>query len=255
MTRQPIIAANWKLHKTVAEARQFVDELQHHVSGLQGVDVLLAAPFTALAAIHERLQSTSLHLAAQDLFWEPEGAYTGEVSAPLLLDVGCSYVIIGHSERRQYFSETDDTVRQKVRAALQTGLRPIVCIGESSQQRQAGETAAVVKRQLRAGLADCDAALAPHVVVAYEPIWAIGTGVTATPTQAQEVHRHIRSLLSEWWGADTASATRLQYGGSVNPGNIAALMAEDDIDGALVGGASLEVDSFVDILSYGAHAA
>jgi triosephosphate isomerase len=255
MTRQPIITANWKLHKTVAEAKQFVDQLQQHGSNVQGVEVVLAAPFTALSAMHERIQSTSFHLAAQDLFWESVGAYTGEVSAPLLLDVGCSYVIIGHSERRQYFSETDETVGKKVLAALQVGLRPIVCIGESSQQRQAGETFAVVERQIRAGLAACDVALAPQLVLAYEPIWAIGTGVTATPAQAQEVHRHIRTLLSDMWGADTASAVRLQYGGSVNPGNIVSLMAEEDIDGALVGGASLEVAIFVEILSYGVDTA
>lgn len=251
MTRQPIIAANWKLHKTVAEAIQFLDDLQHRCPEPQGLDVVLAAPFTALAAMQERLRSTPYVLAAQDLFWEDHGAYTGEISAPLLGDVGCSYVIVGHSERRQYFGETDDTVGKKVRAALRAGLRPIVCIGESLAQRQAGETFAVIERQIRSGLVDCRPDLVPGVVLAYEPLWAIGTGVTATPVQAQEVHRHIRGLLVQLWGEAVARCVRVQYGGSVRPDNIAALMAEEDIDGALVGGASLEVDSFVQILSYG----
>ncbi len=250
MARQPIIAANWKLHKTVVEARQFVDDLHHRLPDPQGVEVVLAAPFTALAAMQERIQATPFHLAAQDLFWENTGAYTGEVSASLLLDVGCSHVIVGHSERRQYFGETDNTVHKKVLAALQAGLCPIVCIGESLLQRQAGETFIVLEQQVRSGLAECRADLARHVVVAYEPIWAIGTGVTATPAQAQEIHSHIRTLLSDLWGTETAQAIRLQYGGSVNPDNIVALMAEDDIDGALVGGASLDVSSFVQILFY-----
>jgi triosephosphate isomerase len=251
MTRQPIIVANWKLHKTVAEAVQFLEALQRWEPAPQGLDVVLAAPFTALAAMQERLRSTPYALAAQDLFWEDHGAYTGEISAPLLVDVGCSYVIVGHSERRQYFGETDDTVSKKVRAALHAGLRPIVCVGESLAQRQAGETFAVIERQIRSGLADCSSDLASGVVLAYEPLWAIGTGVTATPAQAQEVHRHIRDLLRQLWGEAVARGVRVQYGGSVRPDNIAALMAEADIDGALVGGASLEVDSFVQILTYG----
>lgn len=251
MTRRPIIAANWKLHKTVAEATQFLDDLQRQCPELPGLDVVLAAPFTALAAMQERLRSTPYALAAQDLFWEDHGAYTGEISAPLLVDVGCSYVLVGHSERRQYFAETDDTVSKKVHAALRAGLHPIVCIGESLAQRQAGETFAVIERQIRSGLADCRSDLASRVVLAYEPLWAIGTGVTATPAQAQEVHRHIRGLFVQLWGEAVARGVRVQYGGSVRPDNIAALMAEEDIDGALVGGASLEVDSFVQILSYG----
>ena len=254
MTRQPIIVANWKLHKTVAEARQFVDELSRRFPEPQGLDVVLAAPFTALAALQERLQSTAFALAAQNVFWEAQGAYTGEISAPLLVDVGCSYVILGHSERRQYFGETDAMVCQKLHAALRAGLRPIVCIGESPAQRQAGETFAVIERQVRSGLADCSADLATHVVLAYEPLWAIGTGVTATPAQAQEVHRHIRGLLAQIWNERIAQSIRVQYGGSVRPDNIVALMAEEDIDGALVGGASLEVDTFVQILTYGRQA-
>lgn len=251
MVRQPIIAANWKLHKTVVEATRFLDDLLHQFPDPQGIEVVIAAPFTALAALQERVQSTPFHLAAQDLFWENTGAYTGEISAPLLVDVGCSYVIIGHSERRQYFGETDETVGKKMLAALQADLRPILCIGESLAQRQTGETFAVIEQQVRSALAACSTDLALRVVLAYEPLWAIGTGMTATPAQAQEVHRHIRMLLSHLWGEDIARQVRVQYGGSVKPDNIAILMAEDDIDGALVGGASLEVNSFVQILSYG----
>lgn len=250
MERQPIIAANWKLHKTVAEAQQFVDALKTGTDTLDGVEVVIAAPFTALSAIQEYLWGTPIHLAAQDVFWESQGAYTGEVSAPLLVDVGCSYVLIGHSERRQYFGETDDTVQRKVQAALAAGLRPIVCIGETLEQRRAGDTFSMIETQLRCGLAGCDADQAARLVLAYEPIWAIGTGVTATPAEAQHVHRQIRSLLAEMWGEAAAQGMRVQYGGSVNPSNVAALMAEADIDGALVGGASLEVDSFIQILMY-----
>jgi triosephosphate isomerase len=213
--------------------------------------VVIAAPFTALAALQDALRATPFHLAAQDLFWENSGAYTGEVSAPMLVDVGCSYVIIGHSERRQHFGETDATVAKKVAAALQAGLRPIVCIGESLAQRQAGETFAVLERQVRHGLAACQSATMPQVVLAYEPLWAIGTGVTATPDQAQEVHGFLRTLLMQVWGESVAHTVRIQYGGSVRPENIVALMAEPDIDGALVGGASLDATTFAQILMYG----
>jgi triosephosphate isomerase len=249
--RQPIMTANWKLHKTLAEAQQFVDDLSRQYLHPDEMDVVLAAPFTALAAIRDRLQTTSFHLAAQDLFWEDSGAYTGEISAPMLVDAGCSYVLIGHSERRQFFGETDETVSKKVTAALRAGLYPIVCIGESLAQRQAGETFGMVEYQVRQGLATCqDGAARSCLVLAYEPLWAIGTGVTATPAQAQEVHRHIRTVLAQMWGEEMANTVRIQYGGSVRPDNIAALMAESDIDGALVGGASLEVHSFVEILTY-----
>jgi triosephosphate isomerase len=249
--RQPIITANWKLHKTIAEARQFVAALARQCPAPGPLDVVIAAPFTALAALQDELRATPFRLAAQNLFWENSGAYTGEVSAPMLVDVGCSYVIIGHSERRQYFGETDATVAQKVAAALQAGLRPIVCIGESLAQRQAGETFAVLERQMRHGLAACQNAAMLQVVLAYEPLWAIGTGVTATPSQAQEVHGFLRTLLTQVWGESSAPTVRIQYGGSVRPENIAALMAEPDIDGALVGGASLDATTFAQILMYG----
>jgi triosephosphate isomerase len=249
--RQPIITANWKLHKTIAEARQFVAALARQCPAPGPLDVVIAAPFTALAALQDELRATPFRLAAQNLFWENSGAYTGEVSAPMLVDVGCSYVIIGHSERRQYFGETDATVAQKVAAALQADLRPIVCIGESLAQRQAGETFAVLERQVRHGLAACQNAAMLQVVLAYEPLWAIGTGVTATPGQAQEVHGYLRTLLTQVWDESVAPTVRIQYGGSVRPENIAALMAERDIDGALVGGASLDATSFAQLLMYG----
>ncbi|ETW96130.1 MAG: triosephosphate isomerase [Candidatus Entotheonella factor] len=250
MERQPIMAANWKLHKTVAEAQQFIESLKAGTAKLEGIDVVLAAPFTALYAMSKQLRGTSIHLAAQDVFWESQGAYTGEVSAPMLVDVGCSHVIIGHSERRQYFGETDDTVQRKVQAALTSGLAPIVCIGETLEQRQAGETFNIIETQIRSGLAGCDASSASRLVLAYEPIWAIGTGVTATPAEAQDVHRQIRRLLAELWDEEAAQAIRIQYGGSVKPDNVVSLMAESDIDGALIGGASLEADSFIQILMY-----
>ena len=249
--RQPIIAANWKLHKTIAAAGQFVAALSQQCPDPGPLEVVIAAPFTALAALQEPLRSTPFHLAAQDLFWENSGAYTGEVSAPMLVDVGCTYVIVGHSERRQYFGETDETVGKKVTAALQGGLQPIVCIGESLAQRQAGETFSVLEQQVRHGLAACQSEARSRVVLAYEPLWAIGTGVTATPGQAQEVHGYLRTLLTQMWGASVAPTVRIQYGGSVRPENIATLMAERDIDGALVGGASLDAHSFAQLLMYG----
>jgi len=249
--RQPILVANWKLYKTSAEARQFIADLCRHCPDPGPSEVVLAAPFTALAAMQEGLRSTPFLLAAQDLFWENVGAYTGEVSAPMLVDVGCTHVLVGHSERRQYFGETDETVSKKVTAALQAGLRPIVCVGEALAQRQAGDTFAVLAQQVRHGLAACQGEAISQVVLAYEPLWAIGTGVTATPQQAQEVHGYLRTLLAQLWGETVAQTVRIQYGGSVRPENIAALMAEPDIDGALVGGASLDANSFAQILMYG----
>jgi triosephosphate isomerase len=207
--RQAIIAANWKLHKTPAEARQFIDDLSRHCPDPGPCEAVLAAPFTALAAMQERLRGTPWRLAAQNVFWENAGAYTGEISAPMLVDVGCTYVIVGHSERRQYFGETDETVGRKVTAALRAGLRPIVCVGEALAQRQAGDTMAVLTQQVRHGLAGCQAETIGHVVLAYEPLWAIGTGVTATPSQAQEVHRYLRTLLAQMWGESAAHTVRI----------------------------------------------
>lgn len=249
--RQPIIAANWKLHKTLAEARQFIMDLCTYCPDPGTVEVVLAAPFTALATLQDCVQGLPYRIAAQDVFWQPSGAYTGEISAPLLHDVGCAYVIVGHSERRQWFGETDETVSKKVAAALQAGLRPIVCIGESLEQRQAGAMFAVLEQQVQQGLATCQAEHMSEIVLAYEPLWAIGTGVTAAPTQAQEVHHAVRTLLHQRWGAAAAQSVRIQYGGSVRADSITALMAEPDIDGALVGGASLDAHSFAQIVMYG----
>ncbi len=248
--RQPIIAANWKLYKTRAEARYFIEVLTQHCPDLGALEVVLAAPFPVLETMQQALQHTPFRLAAQDMFWENAGAYTGEVSAPMLRDVGCSAVLIGHSERRHYFGETDETVAKKVAAALHAGLQPIVCIGESLAQRQAGETLTVLERQIRQGLAGCGPEAIAHLVLAYEPLWAIGSGVTATPSQAQEVHQHLRTLVAQAWDTASAQAVRIQYGGSVRPENITALMAEADIDGVLVGGASLDALVFAQILRY-----
>ena len=248
--RQSIIAANWKMNKTLEEARQFAHNLLQRCPDPGTVEAVIAAPFTALSALQDRLRAAPFHLAAQDLFWESAGAYTGEISAAMLVDVGCSHVIIGHSERRQGFGETDAVVDRKVSAALQAGLQPIVCVGETLDERQAGQTFDTLRRQMQNSLASCSADAMPRVVLGYEPLWAIGTGVSATPQQAQEAHRYLRDLLTQGWGTEAAEAVRIQYGGSVNPGNITALMAEKDIDGALVGGASLDVDSFIQLLTY-----
>ena len=248
--RQPIIAGNWKMNKTLEEARQFADNLLSRCSEPGALDVVIAAPFTALSTLCGHFRETRFGLAAQDLFWEPAGAYTGEISAAMLVDAGCSHVIIGHSERRQGFGETDAMVDRKVSAALQAGLEPIVCIGETLEERQGGRTLEVLERQLRGSLASCTAGALSRVIVGYEPLWAIGTGLSAAPHQAQEAHGHLRGVLARCWGNEAAGAVRIQYGGSVNPNNIAALMAEADIDGALVGGASLDVDSFIQLLNY-----
>ncbi len=248
--RQFIIAANWKMNKTLEEAGQFADNLLKRCPDPGVIEAVVAAPFTALSTLRDRLRATPFRLAAQDLFWEPTGAYTGGISAAMLVDVGCSHVIVGHSERRQGLGETDAMVDKKVSAALQAGLQPIVCIGETLDERRAGQTFDVLKQQLQNSLASCSADAVPRVVLGYEPLWAIGTGMSATPKQAQEAHRCLRDLLAQRWGNEAAEAVRIQYGGSVNPGNIAALMAEEDVDGALVGGASLDVDSFIQLLTY-----
>ena len=248
--RQPVIAANWKMNKTLEEAREFADNLLRRCPEPGDLEAVIAAPFTAISTLSGVLRATPFGLAAQDLFWEAAGAYTGEISAAMLVDAGCSHVIVGHSERRHGFGETDAMVDRKVAAALQAGLQPIVCIGETLDERQAGQTFDVLERQLRASLASCPADAVSRVIVGYEPLWAIGTGLSAAPHQAQEAHGHLRAVLARGWGGEAAGAVRIQYGGSVNPGNISALMAEADIDGALVGGASLEVDSFIQLLNY-----
>jgi len=248
MTRRKFVCGNWKMHKTIAEAVQLVRELRDR-AGKSGAQVAVAPPYTALAAVKQALQGSAIQLFAQDCHHEKQGAFTGEVSATMLKDAGCDGVIVGHSERRQYFGETDESVAKKVRAALAESLHPIVCVGETLQEREAGKTWEVVSRQVRGGLAGLDAGSLQRITLAYEPVWAIGTGRTATTAQAQEVHAQIRGLLRELGGAQVADAVRIQYGGSVKPDNAKDLLSQPDIDGALVGGASLKANDFAAIVA------
>ncbi len=237
------------MHKTVPEATAFASALRSDSNlSIQKIEVVLAPPFTAVASLGEVLRGSGIGLAGQNLFYEEKGAYTGEISGGMLRDAGCGYVIIGHSERRRLFGETDETVNRKIGAALRHDLIPIFCLGETLEEREAGTTFQVIDRQLSGGLAGLSPEAASRLVIAYEPVWAIGTGRTATPEQAVEVHRHLRNRLRETFGEKTAEAIRIQYGGSVTPQNIAELMKDPDIDGALVGGASLQVDSFREIV-------
>jgi triosephosphate isomerase len=248
--RTPIIAGNWKMYKTVGEAVELVKELLGGLGDTRGREVLVCPPYTALYPLRPLLVGTALQLGAQDVYHEEQGAYTGAVSPLMLSDVGCHYVIVGHSERRQHFGDTDASVNRKLRAALAHGLRPIVCVGESKPQRDAGEAEPIVTAQVRAALAEVTGAQLADVVVAYEPIWAIGTGDTATAADAQAMHLAIRRTLAELYGDEPAQTVRIQYGGSVKPDNVDELMAQPDIDGALVGGASLKADSFLRIVHY-----
>ena len=250
MKRTPLLAGNWKMHGSRQEAAALADGIKAGVAGLSGREVLLAPPFTALQTVRDCIKGSSVLLAAQNLHWESKGAFTGEVSAPMVKDVGCTHVIVGHSERRQYFGESDESVAKKTGAALAFGLTPIVCVGELLAQREAGQTHQVIETQIRNGLRGRDAAAIRALVVAYEPVWAIGTGKVATPEQAQEVHVLIRKLLADMGGQEAADECRILYGGSVKADNIDVLMRQPDIDGALVGGASLQVDSFVRIARF-----
>jgi len=248
VARTKFVCGNWKMHKTQAEARALVHALAPLVADLAGkVQVAVAPSFTSLAAAAEALKGTGLELAAQDVHWEAQGAFTGEISAAMLADSGCRHGIVGHSERRQLFGETDETVRKKVGALLAAGVRPIVCVGELLAEREAGRTLEVVGRQVRGALAGLPPGAVASLTVAYEPVWAIGTGKTATTAQAQEVHAAIRALLRELAGA-AADQVRIQYGGSVKADNAAELMSQPDVDGALVGGASLKADDFAKIV-------
>jgi triosephosphate isomerase len=248
--RTPFVVGNWKLNKTITEALALVTELKNQLGAvaMQRVAVGVAPVFTAIASVAKRLEGSAIAVCAQDCFWEASGAFTGEVSAALLGDAGATWAIVGHSERRQMFGDTDETVGKKARAVLERGLGAIVCVGEQLAERDAGKTLEVVDAQLAGALRGIDGATAQRLVIAYEPVWAIGTGRTASPAQAQEVHAHIRKRLGEQLGAAAANEIRIQYGGSVKPSNAEALMAEPDIDGALVGGASLEVADFVAIV-------
>lgn len=246
-TRRPVIAGNWKMHTTLHEGVALAEAIMARADGLEDIDLILCPPFTALASIASVLAHTRIGLGAQNMHWAEEGAYTGEIAARMLLTAGCRYVILGHSERRMYFGETDDIVNRKVRRALDAGLTPIVCVGETRQEREANRTEEVVCAQVCGALSGVSPDLLDRLIFAYEPVWAIGTGLNATSEQANAVHRRIRELLSEWSDAATAQRIRIQYGGSVKPDNAAALLAGSDVDGALVGGASLQADAFIAI--------
>ena len=248
--RKPMIAGNWKLHKTIAEATRLVSELIPAVASNQNVDIVVAPVYTALPKVAETLAGSNIKLAAQNCYPEPQGAFTGEVSPLLLKDAGCEYVIIGHSERRQLFAETDASVNSKALALAESGLGTIFCIGETLEERESGKMFDVLCQQVTAGLKDLTAKQIQTVVVAYEPVWAIGTGKVATDEQAQEVHAFIRGHLAEIYDTQTAAATRILYGGSVKPGNVDGLMTQPDVDGALVGGASLKADDFARIANF-----
>jgi triosephosphate isomerase len=252
--RVPVIAANWKMFKTTHEALAYVRELGALVKDVRGVEIVVAPPFTALATAAEAARNTAIGIAAQNMSAEKEGAFTGEISAAMLKDAGATYVILGHSERRKLYGETDASINRKVHAALAAELIPIVCVGETLEEREGGQMPDVLDRQIKDGLDGLTGDQVRGIIIAYEPVWAIGTGRNATPEQADEAHRHIRTRLRQWFGAEVADACRIQYGGSVKPDNITALVALPDVDGALVGGASLQVGSFVDIIK-GAAAA
>jgi triosephosphate isomerase len=247
--RIPFIAGNWKMYKTVQEAIVFAKQLRSLVKDVTDVEVVVGPAFTALHAVAEATRNSNVGVSAQDLYWEREGAFTGEVSGPMIKEAGAEFVIVGHSERRRLFGETDATVNRKTLAAIGAGLTPIVCVGETLEERERDETLEVLDRQIKDGLDRVTAEEVAEIVVAYEPVWAIGTGRNATATQAGAAHAHIRKRLRQWFGADAAERCHVIYGGSVKPDNIREIIAEPDVDGALVGGASLEVRSFADIVT------
>jgi triosephosphate isomerase len=244
--RKPVIAANWKMNKTIPEALEFIVKFGPEVADQKDVEIVIAPPFTSLSTVAANIKDKNILLAAQDVFYEEKGAYTGEISPLMLMDAGCRYVIIGHSERRQYFGETDQSVNKKIKAAKKAGLGVIVCIGESLGEREAGSTFNILQQQIETGLHDVDPS---DIIMAYEPIWAIGTGKTATPLQAQEAHAYIREKLKVLYG-NKADELCIIYGGSVTPENVDSIMACYDVDGALVGGASLKVESFTRIVKF-----
>ncbi len=248
--RRPIIAGNWKMNKTISEAIDFVRQLKALVAEPGEIDIIIAPTFTALQAVSREIEGSNIELAAQDVFWEPRGAYTGEISPIMLKDVGCRYVIIGHSERREYFGETNGSVWKKIKASLALDLHPILCVGEALEEREAGKTYDVIKIQVNQCLKGFSPDEMERMIIAYEPIWAIGTGKTATPKQAEEVHAFIREQLAQITHREVSQGVRIQYGGSVNQDNISGLMAQPNIDGALVGGASLKPDSFSRIVKF-----
>jgi len=246
--RIPIIGGNWKMNKTVKEAVDMVEDLKQRVGNIQDVEIVIFPPFTALKSVGEVVKGTNIGLGAQNMYWEEEGAYTGEISPLMILDIGCRYVILGHSERRQYFKETNEEINKKLKVALSSGITPVVCVGEKIEERRRGKAKKVVEEQIKDCFKEITLEEARRIVIAYEPVWAIGTGETATPEQAEEMHLFIRNLLKDLFGEEISQSLRIQYGGSVKPANIEELMKEKDIDGALVGGASLKADSFAEII-------
>ena len=248
--RKPLIAGNWKMNNNNTESVELVSRLKEMVFDVEKVEIVVAPPYTALESVAASIKGSTIFLSAQNIFWEESGAFTGEISPAMLKDIGCQYTIIGHSERRQYFGETNETVNKRLKAALKASLTPIVCIGETLEEREADKTFTVIEQQAREGLNGLSLNEMEKVVIAYEPVWAIGTGKTATPEQAQEVHRFVRKLIAQIFVEEIAEKIRILYGGSVKPDNIDHLMAQRDIDGALVGGASLKADSFARIVKF-----
>lgn len=248
--RRPVIAGNWKMYKTQAEARAFFSAFGPLVSASTHCDIIVAPTFTALAASVEAVKGTAVSIAAQNMYWEPEGAFTGEISAAMLVETGCRAVIIAHSERRQFFGETDERANKKVKAALAAGLTPILCVGETLAEREGAKTEEVLERQFRGGSAALTGAEFSRIILAYEPVWAIGTGRTATPEMAADAHRFLRQQAAAIFTLERAAGLRILYGGSVKPDNIKGLMAQVEIDGALVGGASLKAEAFASIVNF-----
>ena len=246
--RKPLIVGNWKMNNTTAESVDLTEKLKRLIKDMAVVEVVVAPPFTSLDKVRDAIKGSNIKLGAQNLFWEDKGAYTGEVSPLMIEDLGCEYVIIGHSERREYFKESDEIINKKIKAALRNKLKAIVCVGESLKEREEDKTMQVIESQVKKGLQGLSLSEAKELIIAYEPVWAIGTGRNATPAQANEVHTYIRKLLSQIFNEGIASNIKILYGGSVKPSNSAELMSEKEIDGALVGGASLEADSFAEIV-------
>jgi triosephosphate isomerase len=248
MKRKKVIAGNWKMHNDNSAAQQLASQIKIRTTEIKKTDIILCPPFTALTVVHDVIKGTAIGLGAQNVYWEKSGAFTGELSTDMIKSTGAQYVIIGHSERRQYFGETDETVNKRTKAALEAGLKAIVCVGESLDQREGGTTARVVEQQITGGLSGLSTEQMASVIIAYEPVWAIGTGKVATPEQAQEVHAQIRGLVEKLFNSDVAEAVRIQYGGSVKADNADSLLSQPDIDGALVGGACLKAETFVPII-------
>ena len=247
--RKTIIAGNWKMYKTIKDGQELAVALKRELYKIENVDIVICPAYTLLAYLADDLEESNIAIGAQDIYWQEEGAFTGEVSAAMLKDAGCRYVIVGHSERRQFFGETNETVNKKIKACLRHGLTPIICLGENLQERESGNTFKIIDNHIQGSLAGLSAEEMFKTVIAYEPVWAIGTGKTATSDQAQQAHKYIRELLGKMYGEETAGNIRIQYGGSVKPENIVELISKPDVDGALVGGASLKADSFSAIVT------